>query len=73
MSPGSVFITSANLTETATERNIEIGLPARDRALAAFGNRTLRLADPQAASVLIGRGSRNLRRRRRASAQSTAG
>ena len=31
----SVFITSANLTEAALDRNIEIGLLARDRALAA--------------------------------------
>jgi phosphatidylserine/phosphatidylglycerophosphate/cardiolipin synthase-like enzyme len=31
----SVFITSANLTEAALERNIELGLLLRDRALAA--------------------------------------
>jgi phosphatidylserine/phosphatidylglycerophosphate/cardiolipin synthase-like enzyme len=31
----AVFITSANLTEAALERNIEIGLVIRDRALAA--------------------------------------
>lgn len=31
----SVFITSANLTEAALDRNIEIGLLVRDRALAA--------------------------------------
>ena len=31
----SVFITSANLTEAALDRNIEIGLLLRDRALAA--------------------------------------
>ena len=31
----SVFVTSANLTEAALDRNIEIGLLARDRALAA--------------------------------------
>ena len=30
----SVFITSANLTEAALDRNIEIGLLVRDRALA---------------------------------------
>jgi len=30
-----VFITSANLTEAALERNIELGLLVRDRALAA--------------------------------------
>ncbi len=30
-----VFITSANLTEAAFDRNIEIGLLVRDRALAA--------------------------------------
>ena len=29
-----VFITSANLTEAALDRNIEIGLLVRDRALA---------------------------------------
>ena len=31
----AVFITSANLTEAALDRNIEIGLLVRDRALAA--------------------------------------
>lgn len=31
----SVFITSANLTEAALDRNIEVGLLVRDRALAA--------------------------------------
>jgi phosphatidylserine/phosphatidylglycerophosphate/cardiolipin synthase-like enzyme len=31
----SVFVTSANLTEAALDRNIEIGLLVRDRALAA--------------------------------------
>jgi len=31
----AVFITSANLTEAALERNIELGLHVRDRALAA--------------------------------------
>jgi phosphatidylserine/phosphatidylglycerophosphate/cardiolipin synthase-like enzyme len=31
----AVFVTSANLTEAALERNIEIGLVVRDRALAA--------------------------------------
>jgi len=31
----SVFVTSANLTEAAFHRNIEIGLRVRDRALAA--------------------------------------
>lgn len=31
----TVFVTSANLTEAALERNIEIGLLVRDRALAA--------------------------------------
>lgn len=31
----SVFVTSANLTEAALERNIELGLLVRDRALAA--------------------------------------
>jgi len=31
----AVFVTSANLTEAALERNIEIGLVIRDRALAA--------------------------------------
>lgn len=31
----SVFITSANLTEAALDRNIEMGLVMRDRALAA--------------------------------------
>ena len=30
----TVFITSANLTEAAMERNIELGLLVRDRALA---------------------------------------
>jgi phosphatidylserine/phosphatidylglycerophosphate/cardiolipin synthase-like enzyme len=30
-----VFVTSANLTEAALDRNIEIGLLVRDRALAA--------------------------------------
>jgi phosphatidylserine/phosphatidylglycerophosphate/cardiolipin synthase-like enzyme len=30
-----VFVTSANLTEAALDRNIEIGLVVRDRALAA--------------------------------------
>ena len=29
-----VFVTSANLTEAALDRNIEIGLLVRDRALA---------------------------------------
>ncbi len=31
----AVFITSANLTEAAFDRNIELGLLARDRTLAA--------------------------------------
>ena len=31
----SVFVTSANLTEAALDRNIEIGLLVRDHALAA--------------------------------------
>ena len=31
----TVFITSANLTEAAFDRNIELGLLARDRTLAA--------------------------------------
>jgi phosphatidylserine/phosphatidylglycerophosphate/cardiolipin synthase-like enzyme len=31
----AVFVTSANLTEAALDRNIELGLLARDRALAA--------------------------------------
>jgi len=31
----AVFVTSANLTEAALERNIELGLLIRDRALAA--------------------------------------
>ena len=31
----SVFVTSANLTEAALDRNIEVGLIVRDRALAA--------------------------------------
>jgi phosphatidylserine/phosphatidylglycerophosphate/cardiolipin synthase-like enzyme len=31
----AVFITSANMTEAALDRNIEIGLLVRDRALAA--------------------------------------
>jgi len=31
----AVFVTSANLTEAALERNIEMGLLVRDRALAA--------------------------------------
>src|SRR2546430_14341680 len=31
----AVFVTSANLTEAALDRNIEAGLLARDRALAA--------------------------------------
>ena len=31
----SVFITSANLTEAAQDRNIELGLLVRDRTLAA--------------------------------------
>jgi phosphatidylserine/phosphatidylglycerophosphate/cardiolipin synthase-like enzyme len=31
----AVFITSANMTEAALERNIELGLLVRDRALAA--------------------------------------
>jgi len=30
----SVFVTSANLTEAALDRNIEVGLLVRDRALA---------------------------------------
>jgi phosphatidylserine/phosphatidylglycerophosphate/cardiolipin synthase-like enzyme len=30
----AVFVTSANLTEAALDRNIEIGLLVRDRALA---------------------------------------
>ena len=30
----SVFVTSANLTEAALDRNIELGLLVRDRALA---------------------------------------
>ena len=32
----AVFVTSANLTEAALDRNIEIGLLFRDRALAAL-------------------------------------
>jgi len=31
----AVFVTSANLTEATLERNIEVGLLVRDRALAA--------------------------------------
>jgi phosphatidylserine/phosphatidylglycerophosphate/cardiolipin synthase-like enzyme len=31
----TVFVTSANLTEAALDRNIEAGLLVRDRALAA--------------------------------------
>lgn len=31
----TVFVTSANLTEAALDRNIEVGLLVRDRALAA--------------------------------------
>ena len=31
----TVFVTSANFTEAALERNIELGLLVRDRALAA--------------------------------------
>jgi phosphatidylserine/phosphatidylglycerophosphate/cardiolipin synthase-like enzyme len=31
----AVFVTSANLTEAALDRNIEVGLLIRDRALAA--------------------------------------
>ncbi len=31
----AVFVTSANLTEAALDRNIEVGLLVRDRALAA--------------------------------------
>ena len=31
----AVFVTSANLTEAALERNIKVGLLVRDRALAA--------------------------------------
>ena len=31
----SVFVTSANLTEAAFDRNIELGLLVRDRTLAA--------------------------------------
>lgn len=31
----AVFVTSANLTETALDRNIEVGLLVRHRALAA--------------------------------------
>ena len=30
----AVFVTSANLTEAALDRNIEVGLLVRDRALA---------------------------------------
>jgi phosphatidylserine/phosphatidylglycerophosphate/cardiolipin synthase-like enzyme len=30
----TVFVTSANLTEAALDRNIEVGLLVRDRALA---------------------------------------
>jgi phosphatidylserine/phosphatidylglycerophosphate/cardiolipin synthase-like enzyme len=32
---GVVFVTSANLTDAALDRNIEVGLLVRDRALAA--------------------------------------
>jgi phosphatidylserine/phosphatidylglycerophosphate/cardiolipin synthase-like enzyme len=31
----AVFVTSANFTETALDRNIEVGLLSRDRTLAA--------------------------------------
>ena len=31
----TVFVTSANLTEAALDHNIEVGLPVRDRTLAA--------------------------------------
>ena len=34
----AVFVTSANLTEAALDRNIEVGLLVRDRALAASGS-----------------------------------
>jgi phosphatidylserine/phosphatidylglycerophosphate/cardiolipin synthase-like enzyme len=37
-----VFVTSANLTEAALDRNIEIGLLVRDRALAANVSRHFR-------------------------------
>jgi phosphatidylserine/phosphatidylglycerophosphate/cardiolipin synthase-like enzyme len=38
----AVFVTSANLTEAALDRNIEIGLLVRDRALAASVSRHFR-------------------------------
>jgi phosphatidylserine/phosphatidylglycerophosphate/cardiolipin synthase-like enzyme len=38
----AVFVTSANLTEAALDRNIEIGLVIRDRALAASVSRHFR-------------------------------
>ena len=38
----TVFITSANLTEAALDRNIEMGLVVRDRALAASVTRHFR-------------------------------
>ena len=38
----AVFITSANLTEAALDRNIEMGLVLRDRALAASVTRHFR-------------------------------
>jgi phosphatidylserine/phosphatidylglycerophosphate/cardiolipin synthase-like enzyme len=45
----AVFITSANLTEAALDRNIELGLIVRDRALASSVSthfRTLKLRLP---------------------------
>ena len=38
-----VFVTSANLTEAALDRNIEMGLLVRDRALAASVSRHFRV------------------------------
>jgi phosphatidylserine/phosphatidylglycerophosphate/cardiolipin synthase-like enzyme len=51
----AVFVTSANLTEAALERNIELGLLVRDRALAAAGSATSRFHRPGAALPLADR------------------
>ena len=49
----AVFLTSANLTEAALARNIEIGLLVRDRALAATMTRHLHDAHRVVAAAAV--------------------
>ena len=52
----AVFVTSANLTEAALDRNIELGLLVRDRALAASVSSHFRALDRPRAAASVARG-----------------